>query len=222
MLAGPFLGLPLPLLPAQILWVNLLTHGLPGVALGSEPADREAMRRPPRPPAQSVLGAGLWQRIVRVGVVIAAVTLGVGVWGHASGRPWQSMAFFALGATQLAVAAGSRVRPGTLANPALPVAIVAALGLQFAGLYLPFLNDLLKTEPLSITDLVIVCALSTLGYAAVRLDRIVHRDKPPGGAGVAAAGRGHLPGRRRPGMRRGPDHPAGVTPSAPTGPSEAG
>ena len=61
-------GLALPLLPAQILWVNLLTHGLPGVALGSEPADPAAMRRPPRPPAQSVLGAGLWQRIVRVGV----------------------------------------------------------------------------------------------------------------------------------------------------------
>ena len=53
MLAGPFLGLPLVLLPAQILWVNLLTHGLPGVALGSEPADPGAMRRPPRPPAES-------------------------------------------------------------------------------------------------------------------------------------------------------------------------
>jgi Ca2+-transporting ATPase len=178
MLAGPFLGLPLPLLPAQILWVNLLTHGLPGVALGSEPADPDAMRRPPRPPAESVLGAGLWQRIVRVGVVIAAVTLGVGVWGHATGRPWQSMAFFALGATQLAVAAGSRVRPGTLANPSLLAAIAAALGLQFAGLYLPFLNDLLKTKPLGLTDLLIVCALSTLGYAAVRLDRVLHRDKP--------------------------------------------
>jgi P-type Ca2+ transporter type 2C len=180
MLAGPFLGLPLPLLPAQILWVNLLTHGLPGVALGSEPADPDAMRRPPRPPAESVLGAGLWQRIVRVGVVIAAVTLAVGVWGHATGRPWQSMAFFALGATQLAVAAGSRVRPGTLANPSLLAAVAAALGLQFAGLYLPFLNDLLKTKPLSITDLVVVCALSTLGYAAVRLDRVIHRDRPPG------------------------------------------
>jgi Ca2+-transporting ATPase len=223
MLAGPFLGLPLPLLPAQILWVNLLTHGLPGVALGSEPADREAMRRPPRPPAQSVLGAGLWQRIVRVGVVIAAVTLGVGVWGHATGRPWQSMAFFALGATQLAVAAGSRVRPGTLANPALLAAIAAALGLQFAALYLPLLNNLLKTEPLSATDLAIVCALSTLGYAAVRLDRIVHRDKPPGGAAVVAGGRGHHPpGRRQPGTRPGPDRTAGATPSAPTGASEAG
>ena len=59
MLAGPLRSAwPLPLLPAQILWVNLLTHGLPGVALGSEPADPAAMRRPPRPPAESVLGAG--------------------------------------------------------------------------------------------------------------------------------------------------------------------
>jgi Ca2+-transporting ATPase len=178
MLIGPFLGLALPLLPAQILWVNLLTHGLPGVALGSEPADPASMRRGPRPPAQSVLGAGLWQRIVRVAVVIAAVTIGVAVWGHATGRPWQSMAFFALGATQLAVAAGSRARPGTLANPSLLAAIGGALLLQFAGLYLPLLRDLLKTQPLSATDLLIVCALSTLGYAAVRLDRILHRDKP--------------------------------------------
>jgi P-type Ca2+ transporter type 2C len=220
MLAGPFLGLPLPLLPAQILWVNLLTHGLPGVALGSEPVDRDVMRRPPRPPAESVLGAGLWQRIVRVGVIIAAVTLGVGVWGHETGRPWQSMAFFALGATQLAVAAGSRVRPGTLANPALLAAIAAALGLQFAGLYLPLLNDLLKTEPLSITDLVIVCALSTLGYAAVRLDRVVHRDKPPGGAGVMAGGRRHLTRRHRPGTRPGAERAAGAAPSAVIGASE--
>jgi Ca2+-transporting ATPase len=176
MLAGPLLGLALPLLPAQILWVNLLTHGLPGVALGSEPADTAAMRRPPRPPGESVLGAGLWQRIVRVGVVIAAVTIGVAVWGHATGRPWQSMAFFALGTTQLAVALGSRARPGTLANPALLWAVAGALGLQFAGLYLPFFNDLLKTTPLTALDLLVCVALSTLGYAAIRLDRILHRD----------------------------------------------
>ena len=58
MLAGPFLGLALPLLPAQILWVNLLTHGLPGVALGSEPADPGTMRRPPRPPRKASWGPG--------------------------------------------------------------------------------------------------------------------------------------------------------------------
>jgi P-type Ca2+ transporter type 2C len=176
MLAGPLAGLALPLLPAQILWVNLLTHGLPGVALGSEPADPAAMRRPPRPPSESVLGAGLWQRVVRVSVVIAAVTLGVALWGNATGRPWQTMAFFALGTTQLAAALGSRARPGTLANPALLWAVAGALGLQFAALYLPLLNDLLKTSPLTAFDLLVVFALSTLGYAAVRLDRVVHRD----------------------------------------------
>ncbi|HEX6932624.1 MAG TPA: HAD-IC family P-type ATPase, partial [Streptosporangiaceae bacterium] len=177
MLVGPFLGLALPLLPAQILWVNLLTHGLPGVALGSEPADPAAMRRPPRPPAESVLGAGLWQRIVRIGIVISGVTLGVAVWGHETGRPWQSLAFFALGATQLAVAAGSRVKPGTLANPSLLIAVAGALGLQFAGLYLPFLQDLLHTKPLTLADLAVVLALSALGYAAIRLDRVVHKSK---------------------------------------------
>jgi P-type Ca2+ transporter type 2C len=178
MLAGPFLGLPLPLLPAQILWVNLLTHGLPGVALGSEPAPPGVMRQPPRPPAESVLGAGLWQRILRVGVVIAGVTLAVGVWAHATGRPWQSMVFFSLGATQLAVAIGSRARPGTRANPLLLVAVAGALLLQLAGLYLPVLRDLLGTEPVALPDLLVICALSSLGYAAVRLDRIVHRDRP--------------------------------------------
>ena len=85
MLTGPFVGLALPLLPAQILWVNLLTHGLPGVALGSEPIDPAVMRRPPRPPAESVLGAGLWQRVLRVGVVITAVTLGAALWADATG-----------------------------------------------------------------------------------------------------------------------------------------
>jgi Ca2+-transporting ATPase len=139
MLAGPLVGLAPPLLPAQILWVNLLTHGLPGV-------------------------------------VIAAVTLGVALWGHATGRPWQTMAFFALGTTQLAVALGSRARPGTLANPALLWAVGGALGLQLAGIYLPFLNDLLKTKPLTALDLLVVFALSTLGYAAIRLDRVVHKD----------------------------------------------
>jgi Ca2+-transporting ATPase len=105
--------------------------------------------------------------------VVAGVTLGVAVWGHATGRPWQSLAFFALGATQLAVALGSRSRPGTLANPLLPVAVAVALLLQFAGLYVPFLRDLLGTQPLTLLELAVVCALSTLGYAAVRLDRVL-------------------------------------------------
>lgn len=160
---------------------NPLRRGLPGVALGGEPADPGVMNRPPRPPAESILGAGLWQRIIRVGLVVAAVTVGVALWGHATGRPWQSMAFFALGTTQLAVALGSRARPGSLANPMLFAAVATALALQFAGLYLPFLQDLLHTEPLTGLDLLVVFLLSTLGYAAIRLDRMLFRRKRPAG-----------------------------------------
>ncbi|MFB9476681.1 cation-transporting P-type ATPase [Nonomuraea salmonea] len=179
MVLGPFVGLPLPLLPAQILWINLLTHGLPGVALGGEPTVPGTMSQPPRPPGQSIMGAGLWQRVLRIAVILTAVTLGVAVWASLTGRPWQSMAFFALGATQLGVALGTRTRPRTLANPMLLLAVAGALVLQLAGLYLPPLRELLGTEPLAPGDLLIVLALSTLGYAAARLDRILHPSPKP-------------------------------------------
>ncbi|WP_327188572.1 cation-transporting P-type ATPase [Streptomyces xinghaiensis] len=169
MLFGPFLGMPLPLLPAQILWINLLTHGLPGVALGAEPVAPDTMRQPPRPPEESVLGAGLWPRILAMGLVIAGASLGVGIWAHETGRPWQTMVFLVLGATQLGVGLASRARPGTFTNPFLLVGIAAALALQIAGVYLPPLQKLLGTEALSAGDLLIGCALSAVGYAAMRL-----------------------------------------------------
>jgi Ca2+-transporting ATPase len=102
MLVGPSLGFSLPLRPAQILWVNLLTHGVPGVALGAEPGEAGAMRRPPRPPDESVLGAGLLARVLAVGSLLAAVTLGAGVLAYHWDRPWQSIIFVVLGLAQLA------------------------------------------------------------------------------------------------------------------------
>jgi Ca2+-transporting ATPase len=183
MLVGPFVGLPLPLLPAQILWINLLTHGLPGLAMGSEPADPAAMQRPPRPPTETVLGAGLWQRVLRVGAVIATATIGVGIWAHATDRPWQTLTFVTLGLTQLAVALGSRARPGSRANPMLFAAVAAALVLQLAAIYTPPLRELLGTQSIEVTDLLIVAVVSTLGYAAIRLDRRIHPPHRSGRAG---------------------------------------
>jgi Ca2+-transporting ATPase len=174
MLAGPFLGMALPLLPAQILWINLLTHGLTGVALGAEPPAEAVMRRPPRPPAESVLGAGLWKRILRIAVLITAVTLVVALWGLISGREWQTMAFLTLGAMQLSVALALRARPRTWANPFLLVAVGSAWLLQLAAVYMPPLAELLGTRPLPLRDLAIVTAVSLLGYAGIRLDRKLH------------------------------------------------
>jgi P-type Ca2+ transporter type 2C len=171
MLLGPLWGMSLPLLPAQILWINLLTHGLPGVALGAEPVDSHVMEQAPRPPQQSVLAAGLWPRLLTMGVLLTAVTLVAGVWARESGRPWQSVVFLVLGISQLGVALGSRARPGTLANPFLLLAVTAALGLQAAGVYLPPLRTLLGTDPLSLTELAIACAVSGVGYVGMRLQR---------------------------------------------------
>jgi len=182
MLAGPAFGLALPLLPAQILWVNLLTHGLPGVAMGSEPVQPGTMRKPPRPPAQSVLGERLWQRVGVLGTVVATVTLTVGVWAHQTGRPWQSMLFVALGATQLGIAMGVRARPGTWANPFLLWAVAGAFGLQVAALYLPPLPELLGTTGLDVTNLAAASSGAAIGYLAARLDgardrTVLHADR---------------------------------------------
>jgi P-type Ca2+ transporter type 2C len=174
MLVGPFLGMSLPLLPAQILWINLLTHGLTGVALGAEPADEGVMWRPPRPPAESVLGAGLWKRILRIAILITAVTIAVAFWGLMTGREWQTMAFLTLGSMQLSVAIALRGRPGTWENPFLLIAVVSAWLLQLAAVYVPPLATLLGTQPLPLLDLAVVAGVSVLGYAGIRLDRKLH------------------------------------------------
>jgi Ca2+-transporting ATPase len=77
---APFLGLPLPLIPIQILWINLVTDGLPGLALSVEPQERGIMERPPRPPGESIFAHGMWQHIVGTGLLIGALSLGAQAW----------------------------------------------------------------------------------------------------------------------------------------------
>lgn len=101
MLLAPLFGLPLALLPAQILWINLVTHGLPGLALGVEQAEPDTMGRPPRRPGESLFVRGLWQHVLAMGLVTGAVSLGLGLWGQATGRPWQTMIFTSLALLQL-------------------------------------------------------------------------------------------------------------------------
>jgi Ca2+-transporting ATPase len=90
MLLGPFLGLPLPLLAAQILWVNLLTHGLPGVAFGAEQPEADVLRRPPRPPTEGVLNRRDWWEVLMLCATIAASCLVLACWLAARHRGWQT------------------------------------------------------------------------------------------------------------------------------------
>ena len=181
MLVGPFVGLAVPLMAGQILWINLLTHGLTGVAMGAEPADAAQMTRPPRPPDQSVLGDGLWRRVLVLGALLAAVAIGVGAWGQATDRAWQSMLFVSLTGLQLGVALGLRPRQLTTKNPLLLVAVAGSLLLAVAGLYLPPLRDLLGLHGLPPTDLLTAVGVATVGWLGARLTR-PRRAEVPGRA----------------------------------------
>jgi P-type Ca2+ transporter type 2C len=184
MLIGPFLGLAVPLLPAQILWVNLLTHGLPGVALGAEPASPGVMARPPRSPQESVLGAGLAGSVLIGGSVIAACVLGAALGAYRLGAPWQSVGFVVLGLAQLGVALAVRAprQPGGSRNPGLAAAVALSAVLQVAAVTWEPLRVLLGTESLTPAQLA-ACA----GVAAV-----------PGGALAVVRALARRRGRRSP------------------------
>ena len=94
MLLGPFLGLALPLLPGQILWVNLMTHGLPGVAIRSEVAEPDIARRPPRRPEEGILTPRTAIETAVLGALVTACCLAL--WARSAGMPWQTMLFVTL------------------------------------------------------------------------------------------------------------------------------
>jgi Ca2+-transporting ATPase len=171
MLVGPLFGLGVPLLPAQILWINLLTHGVPGVALGAEPAEPHVMRRPPRPPDESVLGGGLGRWVIGTGLLLAAIVLGAGVTAHALGRPWQSIIFVVLGLAQLGLALAVRATrtPGGERNPGLGVAVAVSIALLLAAVLVPALRTVLGTEPLAWVDLLACAGVSAVPAAVVVL-----------------------------------------------------
>ena len=169
MIAGPWLGLGVPLLPAQILWVNMLTHGLPGVAMGAEPAERGMMEQPPRRPGEAILGSGLAGRIAVTGVLIAVTSLAAALWARAGDRPWQSVLFTVLGLAQLGVALGVRARRtrGAPRNHLLGVAVALSVALQVAAIVLVPLQALLGTEPLSVTEWMVCVALGAVPGAVL-------------------------------------------------------
>lgn len=175
---APLIGLPLPLVPIHILWMNLVTDGLPGLTLSAEPAEGNVMRRPPRPPQESMLARGLWQHAVWVGLLMAALALGTQAWALRTGRAhWQTMTFTVLTVSQLAHVLAIRSErsslfsQGLLSNPLLLLAVVASLGLQLAIIYVPVLNGVFRTVPLSASELLTCFAVSSVVFLAVELEK---------------------------------------------------
>jgi Ca2+-transporting ATPase len=173
---APFLGLPMPLLPIHILWVNLVTDGLPGLALAAEPEEFGIMNRPPRPPAESIFANNLGQHIVWVGLLMAAINLSVMAWAYHTGSAhWQSMVFTVLTLSQMGHMLSIRserdslFKQGILSNLPLLGAVLFTFFLQMATLYVPFFNSILKTEPLNFSELLLCLAVSSIIFFVVEI-----------------------------------------------------
>ena len=174
---APFLGLPIPLTPIQILWVNFITDGLPGLALASEPAEANVMHRPPRPRGESVFAHGIWQHILWAGLLIGGVSLAACAWAIEHGEHPQTMAFTVLTFAQLvhveAIRSETRAlwRIGLASNRFMLLTVVASVALHLAIVYVPALQAVFGTEALSMPGLALAAALSSMVFFGVEVEK---------------------------------------------------
>ncbi|GAA4420768.1 cation-translocating P-type ATPase [Acidovorax lacteus] len=179
---APLLWLPMPLQPIHILWVNLVTDGLPGLALAAEPAETGVMDRPPRPPQESLFAQGMWQHILFVGLLIGGLCLAVQAWAlHTGLAHWQTMVFTVLTLAQMAHVLAVRSertplwRQGMGSNRPLLGAVACTVALQLCTIYVPALQPIFKTEALSAGELALCMAAAAVVYAAVEAEKAWRR-----------------------------------------------
>lgn len=176
---APFLGFPNPLLPIHILWINLVTDGLPALTLASERPEHDIMKRPPRPPKQSLFANGVGYHIIWVGMLMAAVALFTQYWAIRQGWHWQTMVFSVLAFSQLGHVMAIRsdhtflYRQGLLTNKPLLMSVGLTFFLQLGVIYLPFFNDLFRTEPLNLQEMGFCCGMALLVFHAVEIEKWV-------------------------------------------------
>lgn len=181
---APVVGLPIPLLPIHILWINLVTDGLPALALSVEPAEGDVMKRPPRPPGESIFAGNLGLHAIWVGLLMAGVALFVQFWSLRVENPhWQTMVFTLLCLTQLGHVLAIRsekeslFKIGLFSNKYLLGAVVLTFVLQLATIYVPALNPIFKTSPLTPQELFFTLALASIIFIAVEIEKFFTRRK---------------------------------------------
>ncbi|MFV8337734.1 cation-translocating P-type ATPase [Flavobacterium sp. LB3P21] len=175
---APFFGLPIPLLAIHILWINLVTDGLPGLALASEPSETNIMKRPPRNPKKNIFSNGMALHILWVGFLMGCVTIGVQAYAiYNTNSHWQTMAFTVLCFSQLGhvmvIRSGreSIFKIGFFTNRPMVGALLITIVLQFMVIYIPFFNEIFKTQPLSLYELGITLAASSIVFWSGEIEK---------------------------------------------------
>jgi len=181
-------GMTLPLTTLQILWMNLITDGVPALALGVEQGERNAMKRAPYPPNMSMFGMGMTRHIALVGLTLGLTGIALGYWAWsnnlvaANGNPaWNTMVFIFLTIAQMGHAWGLRSHRESsftlpfFGNPLLLGAVVFTVVVQLLVVYMPFFNNIFGTNPLTGPQLLLCMVLSTVVFIVVELEKVLIR-----------------------------------------------
>lgn len=179
MLAAPLFGMIIALQPLQLLWLNLLTDGLLGLGLGTEPAEQDTMRKPPRNPKKGALERKDFYQMGLVGISIAAISIGLALYYFNPEDPadltWQTMIFATIGFAQifqaLALRSSAHSPLAFRTNPFMVLVGVSVILLQLAVIYLPFLDEFFKLVPLSAQHLLVCILAGSVTFVIVKLGR---------------------------------------------------
>jgi len=182
MLLAPFLGKPIPLLPLQLLWLNLLTDGLLGLGMGVEAPEKDTMKRPPYSPKEGVFSRGAGLQVLWVGALIGALALGLGAWYYFTGREeWQTMVFTFLAFVQVFQAWASRsgresaFSMPVMSNPLLFWMMLVVTALQLAVIYIPPAAEFFSVKPLGVVDLLIAIAAGFVVLVVMEIEKRIRK-----------------------------------------------
>jgi P-type Ca2+ transporter type 2C len=190
--AAPLLGLGgVPLSPLQILWMNLVTDGLPALALAVEPGRAIVMQQPPKDPNENIFARGLGLYMIRIGLVLAIVSIGLMVWAydytpkHTEGGldpdRWKTMVFTTLCLAQmghaLAIRSSSKlfIQLNPFSNPYLLGSVVVTSILQLVLIYVEPLQDFFGTHALSLPELGVCIGASALIFVWIEMEKLFIR-----------------------------------------------
>jgi len=182
--AAPLVGVfGVPLTPLQILWMNLVTDGVPALALALEPAEDGLMDRDPARPGESIFARGIGRYILRVGVVFALIVIGLMLWSYryeGAEGPWKTMVFTTLCLAQMGHALSARsdkplIQVNPFSNPWLLWAVVLTSGLQLLLLYVPWLSRFFGTVPLQGADLLICVGVSLVFFVYLEAEKLLRQ-----------------------------------------------
>ncbi|HRE67894.1 MAG TPA: calcium-translocating P-type ATPase, PMCA-type [Cyclobacteriaceae bacterium] len=175
---APLVGLPMPLLPIHILWINLVSDGLPSIALAYEPAESDIMKRPPQKPNINIFSEGVGIHILWVGFSIGLICVIIQYFSiHYRITNWQTLVFTTLSLCQLAHVIAVRsahnfiYKHGLFRNPVLTATVLLTVGLQLALIYVPWLQGIFKTAPLSMLELLACVGAAALVFHLVELEK---------------------------------------------------